>query len=166
MKAVAVLRGKNNVNACGIGMLDSDCHSSYPLSFLYIYYTPNREKSQVICLLIRRSVPSNLHLLKKISGCPLIYGYVRDAVGFFVVDEAIAVPALNPEADVETIFDGVRNSLLDGDAVALGLFVNLVGGRVDYCAKFFNGHHVHGDGSGIGGDGVESLVHGEYLSFI
>ena len=65
MEAVAVLRGKNDVNVGGIGMLDDDCHSGYPLSFLYLYYIPNREKSQVICLLIRRSVPSNLHLLKK-----------------------------------------------------------------------------------------------------
>ena len=39
--------------------------------------------------------------LKKISGFPLIYGYMHDSVGFFVVDEAITVSALNPEADVE-----------------------------------------------------------------
>lgn len=172
LTAIAATQGVTAVgvvvdfNVGGIGMLDSDCHSGYPLSFLYLYYIPDREKSQVKYQLKNMAGPKFNIYLKKISGCPLIYGYVRDAIGFFVVDEAIAVLALNPDADVEAVVKCVRDCFFDGDTVTFGSFVNLACGCVDDCAKLFNGHHVQGDGGGISGDGIESLIHGVYLSFI
>lgn len=54
-----------NLNVSGVSMLDSDCHSGSPLSFLYIYYTSNVEKSQVNYSLKRLHVHFILHKVKK-----------------------------------------------------------------------------------------------------